>query len=156
VEKGTVSTTVVNTSQESAFDRHIVNNDIYYKAKVMDRSLRNLAQNDPLINGIFICGAPGDDKLEFVTKVLKSERVWDSKVVYKTGITGFASLLQTLWENRQGKILIIDQSDRLYLSTENKMASITKKLLTTALSTEDRYRVISYVRETSKKDSKDE
>ena len=139
--------TIINSSQGSEFIKNITHNEIYHKAKVLDRALRNLAQNDPLINGIFICGAPGDDKLEFIRKVFESEKVWDSQVVYKTKITGFASLLQVLWEYRKDRILIIDQSDSIMKYKSKKPFSIAYKILMKALQTEERYRPISYLRE---------
>lgn len=148
VERGTKNEkTVVNSSQETEFTKNITHNEIYHKAKILDRALRNLAQNDPLINGIFICGAPGEDKTDFVRSIFQSEKVWDTQVVYKTNVLGFAALLQILWEYRKGKIIIIDQSDRILKYKSKKPFSIAYRLLMKALNTEERYRAISYSRE---------
>lgn len=148
VERGSPNeTTLLNSTQESEFEKNITHNEIYHKAKVLERALRNLSQNDPLINGIFVCGAPGDDKLEFIKGILQSEKVWDSQVIYKIHVTGFASLLQILWEYRKGKIIVIDQSDRILKYKTKRPFLVAYRLLMKALNTEERYRVISYSRE---------
>ena len=138
--------TSVNASQEDDFRKNITQNDAYYKAKIVDRALRNMAQNDPLLNAIFICGAPGEDKLTFTKHIFQAERVWDTQVKVHKGITGFASLLQVLWESRRGKIIVISDSDKLLKYKDKKPFKVAFKLLLRALQTEEQYRVISYSR----------
>jgi hypothetical protein len=76
-----------------------------------------------------------------VKKVFKEEKVWDTKVVYRSGsIAGFTGLLQLLWDYRKDRILILDDNDTIL--NLPKAANILKA----ALNSKPEDRVISYTK----------
>lgn len=143
ITKGNEERTEVNPAQEDTFLQDVLENQPYYKVKLAEHSLKRLAQDDPLINAIFIYGTPGMGKTTLVKNTLKEAGVWQKKVVYKEGaIAGFTGLLQVLWENRRGRILVLDDNDNLLIHPDQQTINILKS----ALKTESSGRVISYTR----------
>jgi hypothetical protein len=150
ITKGTQGEkTEVNSGQEDEFEKEVMENQIYYKAALLEHAVRRIAQDDPLINALFLCGSPGIGKSFTVKKVLQSEGIWDDKVVWKSGsIAGFTGLLQVLWENRKKRILVLDDCDNLLVKKDQSSINILKA----ALNTEQEDRIISYVRMKKKED----
>ena len=135
--------TEVNAGQEDEFEKEVIDNQVYYKAALLEHAVKRIAQDDPLINALFVCGSPGTGKTFTVKKVLQSMGVWEEKVVWKSGtIAGFTGLLQVLWENKKNKILVLDDCDNLLVKKDQSALNILKA----ALNTEQEDRVISYVR----------
>lgn len=143
ITKGNIEKTEVNSSQEDTFMNDVLENEPYYKVGLAEHSLKRMAQNDPLINAIFLCGTSGMGKTTLVKRVLKEAGVWEKKVVYKEGaIAGFTGLLQVLWENRKGRILVLDDNDNLLVRPDQQTVNILKA----ALKTDSSGRTISYTR----------
>jgi len=133
-------TTQINEGETDIFEKEIINNELYYKAAILEHAVRRIAQDDPLIDSIFICGSPSLEKIEIVKRVLNEEGVWDTKTVYNSGdITGYAGLLKILWENRSNRIIVLDNSDSL-LSNPGILRTINMALST------NQERLISYSR----------
>jgi len=142
IEKGSKEITEVNSDQESEFEKEVMGNQAFYKASLAEHTVKRIAQNDPLVNALFLCGNPGMGKSFMTRKTLESAGVMN-RVVWKQGsIAGFTGLLQVLWDNRKNKILVLDDCDNLLTRKDQSTLNILKA----ALNTNQSDRVISYVR----------
>lgn len=136
-ERESVVTTAV---EENEFVKEIVENEVMYKTALLDSIVRRMAQNDPGIAALFLCGGAGLGKTFQVKEILKEEGVLD-RTIWRTGtIAGFTGLLQLLWDYRMGKILVLDDNDKI-LSNDAAV-----NILKGALNTNPRDRVVSYTR----------
>ncbi len=134
--------TVVEPSEEAIFIKDIAANEIFYKGAMYENILRRMAKGDPGIVSLFIYGSPGLGKTFIAKKILREEGVWESTVVYKSGaIAGFTGLLQLLWDNRQGKIIVLDDNDAILVGNIN-----AANMLKACLNTDPDDRVVSYTK----------
>jgi hypothetical protein len=134
--------TVVEPTEEDIFVKDIMENEIFYKAAMYENILRRMSRGDPGIVSLFVYGSPGLGKTYLAKKILREEGVWESKVVYKSGsIAGFTGLLQLLWDNRKGKIIVLDDNDSILVG--NIAAA---NILKACLNTDPDDRVVSYTR----------
>ncbi len=134
--------TEVEPSEEDSFVKDVMANEIYYKAAMYESLLKRMAKGDPGIVSLFVYGSPGLGKTYTCKKILREAGVWDTKVTYKSGsIAGFTGLLQLLWDNRKGKIIILDDNDSLLVG--NIAAA---NILKAVLNSDPEDRVVSYTR----------
>ena len=138
--EATQSDIVTTQAEESEFVQDIMKNEVLYKASLLETTVRRIAQNDPGVTALFLCGSAGLGKSYTVKQVLQEENVMD-RVIWRTGaISGFTGLLQLLWDFRRGNVIVLDDNDKI-LSNENAV-----NILKGALNTKPADRVISYVR----------
>lgn len=156
IEKGNNNEkTLINQEHSESFQKNIIQNEIYHKAKICEQAIRRISQHDPILNGIFICGTSGEDKEEAIKDILKEEKVWDTEVVSISHVLGFTSLLKFLYDNRKGKILLITKSDKILKYKEKRPFSIAYQILLQALVTEEKYRVIHYLGKDNQEEDKE-
>lgn len=128
-----------NPEEQRFFNTEIAKNKIYYKARAAEMLITRMAQGDPEINGVLLCGQVGND-LALVKKQIKIAGV-QKKTVYLKNIYGFAGFLTALWQNRMGKILIIDNADSLFSGY-----NFTAKKIVQSLLQKNGNRVVQYTR----------
>ena len=135
--------TKVNSAQSDDFEDEVYRNQLYYKAIMLETALDRLAQGDELINSVFICGGPGDNRRYLVRNVLQKAEVWDTHVVWKSNsIKGIGNLMETLWLNRKDRILVLEGVDDLLKKNRGK----ARDLLLSIMDTAKKSRVVSYER----------
>lgn len=134
--------TEVEPEEQDSFVKDVMENEIYYKAAMYESLLKRMAHDDPGVVSLFIYGSPGLGKTYTCKKIFRDEGVWDTKVTYKSGsIAGFTGLLQLLWDNRKGKIIVLDDNDSLLVG--NIAAA---NILKACLNSDPEDRVVSYTR----------
>lgn len=103
---------ISNPEEQKLFSDEIIKNKTYYKARMMEVLITRMAKGDPEINGILMCGQEGND-LSLIRNRLRASGA-QSKTVYVKDVYGFAGFIQTLWNNRAGKILVFSNADSLF------------------------------------------
>lgn len=137
--------TDIEPDEADLFAKDVMDNEIYYKAAMYESTLRRMAQGDPGITSLFVYGSPGLGKTYECKKIMKEEGVWETNVVYKSGaIAGFTGLLQLLWDNRKGKIIILDDNDNLLAPGGKNQAAAN--VLKAVLNSDPDDRIVSYVK----------
>ena len=121
------------------FELEILNNNVLYKYAMLAEIVKKIVTWDPLYRNAFIYGAGGVGKTYTVTQVIKEFADPNRVVVYKGAISGFTGLLQILWQDREGKIIILDDNDAI-LENINAL-----NLLKGAMENADP-RIVSYTR----------
>jgi len=131
---------ISNSEEHVFFNDEIIKNKIYYRAKMVEIFVTRMAQGDPDINGLLICGQSSKSNFTTVKANIKAAGAL-AKTVFIKDIYGFAGFIRALWENRTGKILVFNNSDILF----SKSNSTIKQILQSLLSKEGN-RVIRYAR----------
>jgi hypothetical protein len=68
--------TEINGGQEEEFEKEVMENEIYHKAALLEHAIRRMAQNDPIINSLFLCGAPGMGKAQPLSSKIMTPNGW--------------------------------------------------------------------------------
>lgn len=121
------------------FENEILNNSVLYKYSMIAEIVKKIVTWDPLYRNAFIYGAGGVGKTHTIMQVVREYADPDKVVVYKGAISGFTGLLQILWQDRAGKIIILDDNDAI-LENVNAL-----NLLKGAMENDDP-RIVSYTR----------
>lgn len=121
------------------FEQEIINNNVLYKYEMMNDIVKKIVTWDPLYKNAFIYGVGGVGKSFTVNKVINEFADKSKIATYKGVISGFTGLLQILWQDRAGKVIILDDNDGI-LENANAL-----NLLKGAMDS-DEPRIISYTR----------
>jgi len=121
------------------FEQEILNNSVLYKYEMMAEIVKRIVVWDPLYTNAFIYGSGGIGKTFTVKQVVKQFADPNSVKVYKGAISGFTGMLQILWENREKKIIILDDNDTVL------EVNTALNLLKGAMDS-DEPRIVSYTR----------
>ncbi len=108
------------------FEKEILENDVFYKYEMMGELVKKIVQKDPLYKNVFIYGVGGIGKTFTVEQVVDKYAKPGDVVTYKGAISGFTGLLQVLWENRDGKIIIFDDNDGILTGNQQNAANLLK------------------------------
>ena len=139
VYSGAVYSFKANLEEEKIFGEEIVRNKAYYKSRLFELLTLRMAQGDPEINGMLVCGQIANELniVKTQIKLVSAQR----KVVYFREMYGFAGLITALWQNRMGKILVFSKADGLFSSYNSTIRKILHSLLE-----KDGNRLIQYIR----------
>jgi len=121
------------------FEKDVLQNDVLYKYEMMNEIVRRIVTWDPLYKNAFIYGTGGIGKTFGITQTCKAFGNMDEILVLSGAISGFTGMLQVLWENREKKIIILDDCDTV-IANETAL-NLLKKAMDS-----NEPRIVSYVR----------
>lgn len=121
------------------FEQEILNNSVLYKYAMLAEIVKKIVTWDPLYRNAFIYGVGGVGKTFTVMQTINEFADPSKVVVYKGAISGFTGLLQILWQDRAGKVIILDDNDAILENTN------ALNLLKGAMENADP-RIVSYTR----------
>jgi len=126
VVAGGSSTRIIDAAQENVFQNEIIENEHLIKYQLMEVAVNRLRDGDPTLNAVYIYGTGGIGKSYYAKKQLLPL----SNVVYKSGaISGYTGLLEILYENRHGMILVLDDIVSPALMKNGNVENIFKAVL---------------------------
>jgi len=126
VAAGGSSSRIIDTTEQNTFQNDIIENEHLIKYQLMELAVDRIRDGDPNLNGVYIYGTGGIGKSFYA----KQELLALSNVVYKSGaIAGYTGLLEILYENRHGMILVLDDIISPGLMKNGNVENIFKAVL---------------------------
>ncbi len=105
VVAGETSTTIVDSTEQTLFDDEVIENEHLIKYQLMEIAINRIRDGDPNLAGVYIYGTGGVGKSFYATQELGPL----PNTVYKSGaIQGYTGLLEILYPNRHGMIIVLD------------------------------------------------
>lgn len=105
VAAGGTSSRIIDTTQSAMFQSDIIENEHLIKYQLMEVAINRIRDGDPALKGVYIYGTGGVGKSYYA----KQQLLPLSNVVYKSGaIAGYTGLLEILYPNRHGMIIVLD------------------------------------------------
>jgi len=126
VVAGGTSSRIIDTTEANIFQNDIIENEHLIKFQLMELAIDRIRDGDPNLTGVYIYGTGGVGKSFYA----KKELLPLSNVVYKSGaISGYTGLLEVLYENRHGMIIVLDDIVSPGLMKNGNVENIFKAVL---------------------------
>jgi hypothetical protein len=133
---------IISENQSLSFTKDVLNNEDYLSDTLLESTIKCMAEEEILINAVFVCGSKINEAKEIIKSVLQEEGVWYKKVLWKDRTTSIYQFISLLWKYRSGYILVFDNVD---LPVKNKDHNFNM-LLDEVMKTESTNRIVSYSR----------
>ena len=105
VVAGGSATMIIDTAAQDIFNNEVIENEHLIKYQLMEITIDRIRDGDPNLVGAYIYGTGGVGKSFYAEQELKPL----TNCVYKSGaIQGYTGLLEILFPNRHGMIIVLD------------------------------------------------